>query len=221
MMAGRFSFSGRPTTMKWEKENLPAIMNVWFGGTEMGGAICDVIFGEKSPCGRLTTSLPQATGQEPLYYNHLNTGRPVGYNDTKFRQYQSNYFEVSNGPAYPFGYGLSYTKFDYGMMGIKVNGRNIEASVKVTNSGNYDAYEVVQCYIRDIACRYARPIRELKGFQRIYLKKGESKTVTIKLDEESLSYYDMEGKRFFEPGEFDIMIGANSHDVQVKRVKVL
>ena len=107
------------------------------------------------------------------------------------------------------------------MMGIKVNGRNIEASVKVTNSGNYDAYEVVQCYIRDIACRYARPVRELKGFQRIYLKKGESKTVTIKLDEESLSYYDMEGKRFFEPGEFDIMIGTNSHDVQVKRVKVL
>ncbi|MGN0233569.1 MAG: beta-glucosidase BglX [Bacteroidaceae bacterium] len=215
------NFSGRPTTMKWEKEKLPVIMNVWFGGTEMGDAICDVLFGDKSPCGRLTTSIPQATGQEPLYYNHLNTGRPVGYNDTKFRQYQSNYFEVSNGPAYPFGYGLSYTKFEYGMMGIKVNGRNVEATVKVTNSGNYDAYEVVQCYIHDIACRYARPVKELKGFQRIFLKKGESKTVTITLDEESLSYYDMEGNRFFEPGEFDIMIGANSHEVQVKRIKIL
>ena len=215
------NFSGRPTTMKWEKENLPAIMNVWFGGTEMGGAICDVIFGDKSPCGRLTTSLPQATGQEPLYYNHLNTGRPVNDDDTTFRQYQSNYFEVSNGPAYPFGYGLSYTQFDYGTMDIKVNGRSIEATVKVTNTGNYDAYEVVQCYIHDIACRYARPVKELKGFERIFLKKGESKTVTIKLNEESLSYYDMEGKRFFEPGEFDIMVGANSRDVQVKRVKVL
>lgn len=214
------NFAGRPTTMKWEKENVPAIMNVWFGGTEMGAAICDVLFGDKVPCGRLTTSLPQATGQEPIYYNHLNTGRPVGDDDNRFRQYSSNYFEVSNGPAYPFGYGLSYTTFKYGDMTVSTEGRNVTATVSVTNTGNYDSYEVVQCYIHDIACRYARPVKELKGFERIFLKKGETKTVTIRLNENSLSYYDMEGNLFFEPGEFDIMMGANSKEVQTKRISL-
>lgn len=212
------NFAGRPTAMSWEKDNVPAIMNVWFGGTEMGAALCDVLFGEKSPSGHLTTSIPKTTGQEPLYYNHLNTGRPVKYDDPTFRQYSSNYFEVSNGPAYPFGYGLSYTTFKYGDMTVEAKGHSVKASVTVTNTGNCDAAEVVQCYIHDIACRYARPVKELKGFERIFLKKGESKTVTVNLNEESLSYYDMEGNLFFEPGEFDIMMGGNSQDVQVKRV---
>lgn len=212
------NFSGRPTVMDWESKNVPAIMNVWYGGTEMAPAICDVLFGDKVPCGHLTTSIPRATGQEPLYYNHLNTGRPVGYNDDSFHGYSSNYFEVPNGPAYPFGYGLSYTTFKYGEMSVSVNGRSVDATLTVTNTGNYDGYEVVQCYIHDLACRYARPVKELKGFERIYLRKGETKTVTIHLDEEKLSYYDFEGKLFFEPGDFDIMMGANSHDVQTKRV---
>lgn len=212
------NFSGRPTAMGWEKDRLPAIMNVWFGGTEAGTAICDVLFGDKVPSGRLTVSIPQVTGQEPLYYNHLNTGRPVGDNEGSFRQFQGNYFEVSNGPAFPFGFGLSYTTFKYGEMAVSQDGRNVTATVSVSNTGSCDAEEVVQCYIRDIACRYARPVKELKGFERIMLRKGETKTVSIHLTEQELSSYDMEGNLFFEPGEFDIMLGSNSRDVQVKRI---
>ena len=156
----------------------------------------------------------------PLYYNHLNTGRPAGDDDPTFRNYSSNYFEVSNGPAFPFGFGLSYTTFQYGQMQVEANGRQLTVSVPVTNSGAYDSYEVVQCYIRDIACRYSRPVKELKGFQRIFLKKGETQTVSIQLQQESLSWYDQDGKLFFEPGEFDIMIGPNSRDVQTKRISV-
>ena len=214
------NFAGRPTTMEWERQHIPAIMNVWFGGTEMGTALCDVLFGDKVPCGRLTVSMPRAVGQEPLYYNHLRTGRPVRDDETRFRNYQSNYFEVSNGPAFPFGFGLSYTQFTYGPMQVKQQGRSVEVTVDVTNSGSRDAYEVVQCYIHDIACRYARPVKELKAFERVFLRAGETKTVHLALSEASLSYYDMQGTLFFEPGEFDIMVGANSRDVQTKRVTV-
>ena len=214
------NFSGRPTAMGWEKEHVPALMNVWFGGTETGTALCDVLFGDMVPSGHLTVSIPQTTGQEPLYYNHLSTGRPVGDDDDTFRQYQGNYFEVSNGPAFPFGFGLSYTTFRYGEMQTRQDGRNITVSVDVTNTGDYDAAEVVQCYIRDIACRYARPVKELKGFERIWLRKGETKTVSISLTEQELSSYDAEGNPYFEPGEFDIMIGGNSRDVQTHRITV-
>ena len=215
------NFSGRPTVMNWESEHIPAIMNVWFGGTEMAPAICDVLFGDKVPCGRLTTSMPRATGQEPLYYNHLPTGRGVPDGTSDFRQYQSNYLDIPNGALYPFGYGLSYTTFKYDQMEVKVQGRKVEATVKVTNTGDYDSYEVVQCYIHDVACSYSRPIKELKGFSRIFLKKGESKDVTIELNEKSFQFYNMQGKAIFEPGEFDIMVGANSQDVQTKRVSIL
>lgn len=214
------NFSGRPTAMGWEKEHLPVLMNVWFGGTETGPALCDVLFGDKSPSGRLTVSLPQTTGQEPLYYNHLNTGRPVRDDDDTFRQYQSNYFEVSNGPAFPFGFGLTYTTFRYGEMKVELDGRNVTASVSVSNTGESEAAEVVQCYIRDVACRYARPVRELKGFERITLRPGQTQTVSIRLTEQELGSYDAEGNLFFEPGEFDIMMGGNSRDVQTKRITV-
>jgi len=214
------NFSGRPTTMNWEKEHMTAIMNVWFGGTEAGLAISDVLFGDKVPCGHLTTSLPKTTGQEPLYYNHTNKSRPVANDQPNFIQYSSNWLDVSNGPAYPFGYGLSYTTFEYGKLQLSNEGRNVKATVTVKNTGNRDAYEVVQCYIRDIACRYARPVQELKGFERIYLKAGESKTVTLTLNEQSLSYYDFDGKLFFEPGEFDIMVGPNCRDVQTERINL-
>ncbi len=214
------NFAGRPTVMTWEKAHIPAIMNVWFGGTEMGPALCDVLFGDKSPSGHLTVSLPQHVGQEPLYYNHLNTGRPSGDNDATFHNYSSNYFEVSNGPAWPFGFGLSYTTFRYGDLQVTQSGRTVKATVSLTNTGQRDGTEVVQCYIRDIACRYSRPVRELKGFERVTLRKGETKTVSITLDEAALSYYDMQGHLFFEPGEFDIMVGGNSQDVQTKRITV-
>lgn len=214
------NFAGRPTVMSWEKAHIPAIMNVWFGGTEMGPALCDVLFGDKSPSGHLTVSMPQHVGQEPLYYNHLNTGRPTADYDPKFRNYCSNYFEVTNGPAWPFGFGLSYTTFRYGDLQVEQQGRTVKATVSLTNTGEREGTEVVQCYIRDIACRYSRPVKELKGFERVTLRKGETKQVTITLDEASLSYYDMQGRLFFEPGEFDIMVGGNSQDVQTKRISV-
>ncbi|MBQ7683076.1 MAG: beta-glucosidase BglX [Bacteroidaceae bacterium] len=214
------NFAGRPTVMTWEKAHIPAIMNVWFGGTEMGPALCDVLFGDKSPSGHLTVSMPQHVGQEPLYYNHLNTGRPTADYDPKFRNYSSNYFEVTNGPAWPFGFGLSYTTFRYGDLQVEQQGRTVKATVSLTNTGEREGTEVVQCYIRDIACRYSRPVKELTGFERVTLRKGETKQVTITLDEASLSYYDMQGRLFFEPGEFDIMVGGNSQDVQTKRISV-
>lgn len=212
------NFSGRPTTFGWEKDNIPAIMNVWFGGTEAGLAISDVLFGDAVPGGHLTTSLPKTTGQEPLYYNNTNKSRPSRDDDPVFHQYSSNWLDVSNGPAFPFGYGLSYTTFSYGKMQVTASGHNVQVSVDVTNTGSRDAHEVVQCYIRDILCRYARPVKELKGFQRVFIRSGETRTVTISLNEESFSYYDFDGKLFFEPGEFDIMIGPNSRDVQTKRI---
>ena len=214
------NFSGRPTEMGWLKQHVPVLMNVWFGGTETGPALCDVLFGDKAPSGHLTVSLPQVTGQEPLYYNHLNTGRPVRDDDDTFRQYQGNYFEVSNGPAFPFGYGLSYTTFSYGEMQVAQDGRNVTATVSVTNTGDREAAEVVQCYIHDVACRYARPVKELKGFERITLRPGQTQTVSIRLTERELSSYDAEGNLFFEAGAFDIMMGGNSRDVQTKRINI-
>ena len=212
------NFSGRPTVMSWESENVPAIMNVWFGGSETPDAICDVLFGEKVPCGRLTTSMPKSVGQEPLYYNHLNTGRPVPDDADGFRKYSSNYLDVRNGPVYPFGYGLSYTTFKYGDMNVTGRGREFTVSVPVTNTGSRDAYEVVQLYIHDIYASVARPVKELKAFERVFIKAGETKTVSMKVNEESLTYFDSEGHIVFEPGDFDIMVGPNSRDLQTRRI---
>lgn len=214
------NFSGRPTVMEWESENVPAIMNVWFGGSETPDAICDVVFGDKVPCGRLTTSMPKAVGQEPLYYNHLNTGRPVPDNAEGYRKYQSNYIEVRNGARYPFGYGLTYTTFKYGDMKVTGEGRNYDVTVDVTNTGNRDAYEVVQLYIHDVAASVARPVKELKGFDRVLIPAGQTKTVTLKVNEESLSYFDNDGRRVFESGDFELMVGPNSRDLQTKKITV-
>lgn len=178
------NFSGRTTVMTWEKENFPAILNVWFGGCESADAICDVLFGDKVPSGKLTATMPKSVGQIPLFYNHLNTGRPL--EDGKwFMKFRSNYLDIDNEPLYPFGYGLSYTTFRYGKPSLSStilseNGK-ILISVDVTNTGNYDADEIVQLYIRDLVGSVSRPVKELKGFERICLKKGETKTVTFTL----------------------------------------
>ena len=202
------NFAGRPTLMGWEKEHGTAILNVWFGGSETGDAICDVLFGTKSPCGRLTASIPQSMGQIPLYYNRLNTGRPVPDDADGYRQYASNYLEVRNGPLYPFGYGLTYSTISYSDMKVEGN----QASVTVANTGSRDAVEVVQLYIHDLAAQTARPVKELKGFQRVALKAGEKRTVAFDITPQMLSYYDAEGNEVIEPGEFDIMIGKSSAD---------
>ncbi|MBP5777034.1 MAG: beta-glucosidase BglX [Prevotella sp.] len=200
------NFAGRPTVLTWEQGHIPAILQVWFGGSEAGDAICDVLFGDKVPSGKLTVSMPQATGQEPLYYNFLPTGRPVGENRQTFSKFGSNYFDVRNDPLFPFGFGLSYTTFEYS--DITLNGRT--ASVTVKNIGDYDADEIVQLYIHDTVASITRPVRELKGFERIHLKKGESKEVKFEITNDLLSFYNYDLDYVLEPGDFEIMIGPDS-----------
>lgn len=208
------NYSGRPTVLTWESKHVPAIMNVWFGGSESSDAICDVLFGDKVPSGKLTTSLPQTTGQEPLYYNHLPTGRPVDEGATKFGKFTSNYLDVRNDALYPFGYGLSYTTFKYSDMKLSANAMakdgSLDATIKVTNTGNYDADEVIELYIHDVVCSISRPVKELKGFQRIHLAKGESKDVTFTITPDLLKFYNYNLDYTLEPGEFEVMVGPDS-----------
>ena len=213
-------FAGRSTVMTWEQENFPAILNVWFGGSEAADAICDVVFGDVSPSGKLTTTFPKNVGQIPLYYNHLNAGRPLEAGKW-FSKFRSNYLDIDNDPLYPFGYGLSYTTFRYGDLQLSNNSMNergkITASVTVTNTGNYDADEIVQMYIRDMVGSVARPVKELKGFERIHLKKGESRTVSFDITAKQLKFYNSALNWVCEPGEFEVMVGGNSRDVQTKK----
>ena len=208
------NFSGRPTVLTWEESNVDAILNVWFGGSEAADAICDVVFGDVAPSGRLTMTFPRATGQVPMYYNHLNTGRPVPEGTKDFRKYATNWLDNVNDPLYPFGYGLTYTTFSYGKPTVTGSGRTFKASVTVTNTGGRDAVEVVQLYVRDPVASIARPVKELKGFSRVTLKAGESRQVTFDITEKDLSYYDAEGRLVFEPGVFSIMLGHDSSSLQ-------
>lgn len=215
-------FTGRPLVLNWEEANVHSILNVWFGGSETGDAIADVLFGKMSPSGKLTTTFPRSVGQLPLFYNHLNTGRPDPDNST-FNRYSSNYLDTTNEPLYPFGYGLSYTRFTYGDMHLSSetlseNG-DLTVSVTVSNVGNYDGYEIVQLYLHDIYAEIARPIKELKGFGRIFLRKGESREVKFIITAADLKFYNSELQYLYEPGEFDVMVGPNSRDVQIKRFK--
>ena len=217
------NFAGRPTVLSWETKHVPAIMNVWFGGSEAADAICDVLFGDKVPVGRLTMSMPKTTGQAPIYYNHLNTGRPVADN-ASFAKFASNALDVSNGALYPFGYGLSYTTFSYSDVTLSANemakNGSVTATVTVTNTGKRDADEVVQLYVHDLVASIARPVKELKGFERIHLAAGESKTVTFTIGADQLSFYNADLKKVVEPGDFDIMVGSNSRDVKKARLTV-
>lgn len=218
-------FSGRPTVMKWEQQHVPAILNVWFGGSEAGDAICDVLFGDVVPSGKLTATFPQHVGQLPMYYNHKNTGRPVNSKNW-YQKYRSNYLDVSNDPVYPFGFGLSYTTFDYSDIRLdhsqmSLDGGEVRASVTVTNTGNYDADEIVQLYVRDLVGSVTRPVQELKGFRRIHLKKGESRDVEFVVTPDLLKFYNEELEEVCEPGDFQIMIGPNSRDVRTGTLTVL
>ena len=210
-------FAGRPMVLKWEAENVPSILNVWFGGSEAGNAIADVLFGDVNPSGKLTTTFPQNVGQVPIYYAHKNTGRPLAEGKW-FEKFRSNYLDVSNDPLYPFGFGLSYTNFSYS--DIKLSSSNLKgnqvltASVTVSNTGSSKGKEVVQLYIRDLVGSIARPVKELKGFQKIELAAGESKTVSFSITTNELKFYNNELKYDWESGDFDIMIGSSSADVK-------
>ena len=214
-------FTGRPLAIKWEDASVPAILNVWFGGSEAGYAISDVLFGDVNPSGKLTTTWPQNVGQVPLYYNHKNTGRPLPEGKW-FQKFRSNYLDVSNDALYPFGYGLSYTNFTYGDLklsstSLKGN-QTLTASVTVTNSGSLDGKEVVQLYVRDVVGSMTRPVKELKGFQKISLNAGETKTVTFNITTNDLKFYNSNLKYDWEAGDFVIMVGGNSRDVKSQKV---
>jgi beta-glucosidase len=214
-------FTGRPLVLKWEEENVPAILNVWFGGSEAGDAIADVLFGDVNPSGKLTTTFPQNVGQLPLYYSHKNTGRPLDEGKW-FQKFRSNYLDVSNEPVYPFGFGLSYTQFAYSEIKLSKTEMttvdSISVSVDLTNVGSVDGAEVVQLYIRDLVGSVTRPIKELKGFEKIFLKAGETKTITFQIANKQLSFYRQDLSFGSEPGEFQLFVGGNSRDVKQARV---
>ncbi len=210
-------FAGRPLTLKWEDEHVPAILNVWFGGTETGKAVADVLFGDVNPSGKLPATFPRNVGQLPIYYSQKNTGRPLGYGQW-FQKFRSNYLDVSNDPLYPFGYGLSYSKFDYGKLQLDKDkfskGEEIKLSVELSNSGGFDGEEVVQLYIRDMVGSVTRPVKELKNFKKVFLKKGEKKRIEFVISEEDLRFYNQSLEFVSEPGAFKVFVGGNVRDVQ-------
>jgi beta-glucosidase len=203
--------NGRPLALPWAAEHIPAIVEAWHLGTETGNAVAQVLYGDYNPSGKLPMSFPRNVGQVPIYYNNYNTGRPVNSDKNVF---WSHYTDVEKTPLYPFGFGLSYTTFEYKNLQLNktafAKGEPVMVSVDITNSGNYDGKEVAQLYIQDVAASLARPVKELKGFELIALKKGETKTVTFSLTEKELGFYDNEGNYLVEAGAFKIMVGGSS-----------
>ena len=213
-------FTGRPLVLNWEQEHVPAILNVWFGGSEAGPAIGDVLFGAVNPGGKLTMTFPKSVGQIPLYYAHKNTGRPLKEGKW-FEKFRSNYLDVDNDALYPFGYGLSYTTFRFSDITLNRSSIGMDnelvASVTVTNTGDRAGSEVVQLYIRDLVGSVTRPVKELKGFEKIYLQSNESRTVRFTIAPEMLKFYNADLKFVAEPGDFDVMIGPDSRNVKTAR----
>ncbi len=213
-------FNGRPLTLSWESENVPAILDVWFAGSEAGDAIADALLGKVNPSGKLSMSFPHNVGQIPVYYNHKNTGRPL--TGKWFSKFQSNYIDVPNEPLYPFGYGLSYTQFEYGAMQLSAKqlkgNQKLIVTVPVKNIGKYAGKEVVQLYIRDEVGSITRPVQELKGFNKIELAPGETKNVSFEITPELLKFYNGDLKFDWESGDFQIMVGTSSKDVQNQKI---
>ncbi|MFU8860143.1 MAG: glycoside hydrolase family 3 N-terminal domain-containing protein [Cyclonatronaceae bacterium] len=206
--------NGRPLTINWLDENIPAILETWFLGTTAGDAIADVLYGDYNPSGKLPVTFPRHVGQIPIHYNMRNTGRPFSADD----KYTSKYLDSPNEPLYVFGYGLSYTTFEYSPVTMSGDSMqqdgSIEARVTVSNTGQYEGEEVVQLYIHDKVASVARPVRELRGFQKINLMPGESKEVSFRITNEELKFYRADMSYGSEPGEFTVYIGGNSRDTQ-------
>jgi len=206
--------NGRPLTLSWENENMDAILEAWWPGTRGGDAIAQTLFGANNPNGKLSMSFPRNVGQLPIYYNHKNTGRPyLGKSDPE-QKYKSRYTDADNSPLYPFGFGLSYTTFEYSNLKLSSDkikfDEKLKVSIELKNTGNYDGQEVVQLYIRDLVGSVTRPIRELKGFEKIEIKKGETKTVSFEISSEDLKFYNLDMKHTAEVGDFDVFVGGSS-----------
>jgi beta-glucosidase len=206
--------NGRPLTLPWESTHANAILEAWFGGTEAGNAVADVLFGNYNPSGKLTASFPRNVGQIPVYYNHKNTGRPMDPNN----KFSSKYLDTPNDPLYPFGYGLSYTNFQYSELSLDKTSirpdEKLNIGLTVANTGNYDGEETVQLYIRDLVASITQPVKELKAFQKIFLKKGESRKVQFTLTVDDLKFYDSRLHLIYEPGDFRVFVGTNSQDTK-------
>lgn len=206
--------NGRPLTINWEAENSPAILETWFAGTEAGNAIADVLFGDVNPAGKLPVTFPRSVGQIPIYYNSLPTGRPF----LEKEKYTSKYLDIPNSPLFPFGYGLSYTTFKLSNMQlsetrISKNG-TIKVSVDLENTGKRDGAEVVQVYIRDMAASLSRPVKELKGFQKVFLKAGEKRKIEIPIKIQDLGFYNAQMNYVVEDGQFRVMVGTDSQNIK-------
>jgi beta-glucosidase len=205
--------NGRPLTLSWENEHISAILETWFLGTQSGPAICKVLFGEANPSGKLTMSFPRTVGQVPIYYAAKNTGRPFDNN----QKYTSKYLDIANTPLYPFGFGLSYTQFNYSNLRLNKNqfkeNDSIEACIEIMNTGKLEGYETVQLYVQDIVGSSTRPLKELKKFAKLLLKAGETKQVCFKLSSDELRFYNAKMERVLEPGQFKLFIGRNVSDV--------
>jgi beta-glucosidase len=214
-------FNGRPLTLTWEDAHASAILDAWAPGTEAGNAIADVLFGNYNPAGKITATFPRSVGQIPIYYNHKNTGRP--FNGKEPAKFKSDYIDITNDPLYPFGYGLSYTTFNYSE--VKLNKTSLKgnevlkATVTVTNSGKYAGDEVVQLYISDPVASISRSVKELKNFQKIFLQPGESKDVSFNISTEELKFYNNQLKYDWESGQFIVQIGTNSSDTHSASVQ--
>lgn len=210
--------AGRPLVFNWTADNVPAILYTWWLGSEAGNSIADVLFGDVNPSAKLPMTFPRSVGQVPIYYNYFNTGRPAkNENDL---HYVSAYIDLPNSPKFAFGYGLSYTTFGYSDLKLsktKINkGDKIEVTARITNTGKFAGEEVVQLYLRDRVGSVVRPVKELKGFEKIKLNPGESKTVTFVIDNEKLSFYNSKLVFDSEPGEFDLMIGSSAEDIRLR-----
>ena len=218
-----YLMNGRPLSLAWEREQADAILETWFSGTEGGNAIADVLFGDYNPSGKLAITFPRSVGQIPMYYNHMRIGRP--FTPGKPGNYTSQYFEEPNGPLYPFGYGLSYSDFSVSAPSLSAKtlkqGQSLEASVRVKNTGTRDGETVVQLYLQDVAASVSRPVKELKNFQKLPLKAGESRTLTFRISEDDLKFYNGQLQRVAEPGEFNVQVGLDSQAVQQQSFELL
>lgn len=225
-------FTGRPLELDWFDHYMPAILNVWFPGTEGGNGIAELLFGDAVPSGKITMSFPRNLGQVPVYYNSFRTGRPIDDQPYEYgkpyevsKRYFSNYLDVPNAPLYPFGYGLSYTSFEYSNLKLSsdtmTNSSTITVSVEVKNTGQYDGVEIIQLYIHDKRASVARPVKELKGYEKTMIPIGETKTITFEINESMLRFYTKSMTFASEKGDFDIFVGANSSETLKTSFKLI